>query len=50
METVVLEFGLMTINLMVAHSTKIKGGNPAFSYFVAGLCCAYGISALIRLF
>ena len=49
MDTVILEFGLMALNLMAARMTKLKGGNPAFSYFVAGLCCAFGISALIKL-
>lgn len=43
------QFGLMALNLMAARMTKLKGGNPAFSYFVAGILCGFGISALIKL-
>jgi len=46
---VLAQFGLMSLNLMAAHITKQKGGNPAFSYFVAGILCGFGISALIKL-
>ena len=50
MEIVILEFGLMAINLYGASVIKLKGGNPAVNYFVAGFCCSFGISELIKLF
>jgi hypothetical protein len=49
MTTVLLEFVLTSINLLAAHYTKKNGGNPAFNYFVAGLCFAFGLSALFKL-
>ena len=50
METVILQFGLMVLNLIGAKSMENQDRNPWFQYFVAGICCAFGISALIKLF
>lgn len=49
MGTVLLQFALMTLNLYLAKNQKDNGRNPAFSYFVAGICFGFGISQLIEL-
>jgi hypothetical protein len=49
MMIVLAQFGLMSINLMLARMKELKGGNPAFSYFVAGILCGFGIEALFKL-
>ena len=50
MEIVLIQFGLTVINLYGAKIQKEKGRNPAFSYFVAGMCFGFGLSQLIKLF
>lgn len=50
METVILQFGLMVLNLIGAKSMENRDRNPWFQYFVAGICCAFGITQLIKLF
>jgi hypothetical protein len=49
MGIVLLQFGLTVINLYGAKSQKEKGRNPAFSYFVAGMCFGLGITRLLEL-
>jgi len=49
MTIVLLQFGLMGLNLYGAKTQKDNGRNPAFSYFVAGMCFGFGVSQLIKL-
>lgn len=49
MGIVLLQFGLMGLNLYGAKTQKDNGRNPAFSYFVAGMCFGFGLSQLIEL-
>jgi hypothetical protein len=49
MEIVLIQFGLTVINLYGAKIQKEKGRNPAFSYFVAGMCFSLGITELLEL-
>jgi hypothetical protein len=49
MGTIVLQFVLTGLNLYGAKTQKDNGRNPAFSYFVAGMCFGFGLSALIEL-
>jgi hypothetical protein len=44
-----IQLGLMGLNLYVAKTKQENGGNPGFSYFVAGICCMGGIVQLIKL-
>jgi hypothetical protein len=48
MGIVLLQFGLVGLNLYGAKNHKDNGRNPAFSYFVAGMCFGLGITRLIR--
>ena len=50
MEIVLLQFGLMGLNLFSAKTQKENGKNPAFSYFVSGMCFGFGLTKLIELF
>ena len=50
MGTIVLQFVLVGLNLYLAKNQKDNGRNPAFSYFVAGMCFGFGLSQLIELF
>jgi hypothetical protein len=50
MTSVILQFGFMVLNLILAKSMENQDRNPWFQYFVAGVCCAFGISQLIKLF
>jgi hypothetical protein len=50
METVILQFGLMALNLIGAKSMENQDRNPWFQYFVAGMCFGFGLSQLIKLF
>jgi hypothetical protein len=50
MEIVLLQFGLMALNLIGAKSMENQDRNPWFSYFVAGMCGGLGISQLISIF
>jgi hypothetical protein len=47
---VLVQFGLMGLNLCGAKIHQDNGRNPGFSYFVAGVCCMGGIVALVKLF
>jgi formate/nitrite transporter FocA (FNT family) len=38
------------INLYLAKTQKENGKNPAFSYFVSGMCFSFGLTKLIELF
>ena len=49
MEIVLLQFGLMVLNLYSAKTQKENGRNPAFSYFVSGMCFSFGLTKLIEL-
>ena len=49
MGTIVLQFVLVGLNLYGAKTQKDNGRNPAFSYFVAGMCFGFGVSQLIKL-
>lgn len=49
MGTILLQFGLMGLNLYLAKNQKDNGRNPAISYFVAGMCFGFGISQLLEL-
>ncbi len=44
-----LQFALSALNLYGAKSQKDNGRNPAFSYFVAGMCFGFGVLKLIEL-
>jgi hypothetical protein len=46
---VLLQFGLMGLNLYGAKTQKENGRNPGFSYFCAGICCMGGLTQLIKL-
>jgi hypothetical protein len=45
----ILQFGLMGLNLYFAKEQTKQGRNPGFQYFVAGMCFLGGIHALINL-
>jgi hypothetical protein len=47
---VLVQFGLMGLNLYGAKTKQENGENTGFSYFVAGLCCMGGIVGLVKLF
>ena len=49
MVIILVQFGLMGLNLYGAKKQQDNGRNPAFSYFVAGICCMGGIFQLIKL-
>ena len=44
-----IQFGLMGLNLYGAKTQQDNGKNPGFSYFVAGICFMGGIYELIKL-
>ena len=50
MEIVFLEFTLMTVNLLAAKIKKDNNRNPAFNYFVAGMCFGFGLTILINIY
>lgn len=49
MGIVLLQFGLMGLNLYFAKEQTKQGRNPGFQYFGAGMCFLGGIHALINL-
>ena len=49
MGIVLLQFGLVAINLYIVKTQKDLGKNPAFSYFVAGMCFGFGLGKLLEL-
>jgi len=44
-----IQLGLMGLNLYGGKERQENGQNPAFSYFVAGICCMGVIHAFIKL-
>ena len=46
---VLLQFGLMGLNLYGAKNHKDNGRNPSFSYFVAGMCFGFGLLQLMEI-
>jgi hypothetical protein len=50
MGIVLLQFGLMGLDLICAKSLENQDRNPWFSYFVAGMTCGFGITQLIELY
>jgi hypothetical protein len=50
MEVVFLQFTLMTVNLFAAKIQKDNNRNPAFNYFVAGMCFGFGLTKLINMY
>ena len=49
MVSLLVQLGLMGLNLYVAKRQEENGKNPAFSYFVVGICFMGAIHALINL-
>ena len=49
MVILLVQLGLMGLNLYGAKKQQDNGRNPGFSYFVAGICCMGGITQLIKL-
>jgi uncharacterized membrane protein YedE/YeeE len=50
METVILQFGITALNLILAKEMVNQNKNPWFNYFVAGMTFGFGITQLIKLF
>lgn len=50
MVIMLVQFGLMGLNLYGAKTQQEKGRNPGFSYFVAGICCMGAIYQIIKIF
>jgi len=49
MEIILVQFSLTALNLFTAKSLKDRGRNPAFNYFVAGMCFGFGFLRLLEL-
>lgn len=49
MAILLVQLGLMGLNLYGAKTQQENGRNPGFSYFVAGICCMGAIHAIIKL-
>lgn len=49
MVILLVQLGLMGLNLYVAKTQQENGKNPGFQYFVAGVCFMGAIHALINL-
>ena len=49
MVSLLVQLGLMGLNLYTAKTQQENGKNPGFQYFVAGFCCMGAIHALIHL-
>ena len=49
MTILLVQLGLMGLNLYGAKSMERQGRNSGFQYFVAGLCCMGAIHELIKL-
>ena len=49
MVILLVQLGLMGLNLYGAKKQQENGRHPGFSYFVAGICCMGGIFQLIKL-
>lgn len=46
---VLVNFGLMGLNLSVGNGRQKNGENYGFNYFVAGVCFMSGLYGLIKL-
>jgi hypothetical protein len=49
MAILLVQLGLLGINLYGAKKQQENGRNPGFSYFVAGICFMGAIHAIIKL-
>jgi hypothetical protein len=49
MTVLLVQLGLMGLNLFSAKSQQENGRNPGFQYFVAGFCCMGAVHALVNL-
>lgn len=49
MTILLVQLGLMGLNLYGAKTQQENGKNPGFSYFVAGVCFMGAIHAIIKL-
>ena len=49
MTILLVQLGLLGINLYGAKTQQENGRNPGFSYFVAGICFMGAIHAIIKL-
>lgn len=50
MVILLVQLGLMGLNLYGAKTQQDSGRNPGFSYFVAGICCMGAIHEIVKLF
>jgi hypothetical protein len=49
MTILLVQLGLMGLNLYGAKTQQKNGRNPGFSYFVAGICCMGAIHEIFKL-
>jgi hypothetical protein len=49
MVILLVQLGLMGLNLYLAKTQKENGKNPGFQYFAAGICCMGAIHAIVNL-
>ena len=49
MTILLVQLGLMGLNLYAAKTQQENGKNPGFQYFVAGICFMGAIHAFIKL-
>lgn len=49
MVILLVQLGLMGLNLYAAKVQQDNGKNPGFQYFVAGVCFMGAISAIVKL-
>lgn len=49
MINLVVQLGLMSLNIYVAHQAEKKGRSGTFNYFVAGFCLAGALLAIAKL-
>jgi hypothetical protein len=49
MVILLVQLGLMGLNLYGAKTQQENGRNPGFQYFAAGICCMGAIHEIIKL-
>lgn len=49
MVILLIQLGLMGLNLYAAKVEQENGRNPRFQYFVAGVCFMGAVSAIVKL-
>ena len=49
MTILLVQLGLMGLNLYAAKTQQDNGRNPGFSYFIAGVCFMGAIHAVVKL-